>query len=178
MTAIPTILTERLKMRGPTLSDLGVYAAFNAASDVRVGKYRSGKTDSEVLAVLKEDIEHWQRYGYGMWLLERQLDGTIIGGCGLVHPSDWPRHELTWWLMPGEQGSGYATEASLAAISFGYNTLGWPAVETYMRDENISARRLVNRLGGQKIEREKFPDGVTRDVFALPVGVSEASVAQ
>ena len=37
-----------------------------------------------------------------------------------------------------------------------------------MRDENVPARRLAERLGAAKIARETFPDGVTRDVFALP----------
>ena len=52
--------------------------------------------------------------------------------------------------------------------------IGWPVVETHMRDENTPARRLATRLGGTVTRRETFPDGVTRDVFALPrpAGVS------
>ncbi len=178
MNPIPTIATERLKMRGPAPSDIDVYAAFYAVSEVKVGKYRGGRPADEVRAILNADIDHWDQKGFGMWLLVRQADEAVVGGCGLVHPDNWPRHELTWWLMPSEQGKGYASEASLAAITFGYNTLGWPVVETHMRDENISAHRLVDRLGGQKTHREVFPDGVTRDVFALPTGVSESGVVQ
>ena len=59
-------------------------------------------------------------------------------------------------------------EASRAAIRFGYETLHWPLVETHMHDANSAARELVLKLGGSVLARETFPDGFTRDVFALP----------
>ena len=70
--------------------------------------------------------------------------------------------------MPEARGTGFATEASQAVIAWAYDTLGWQVVETHMRDDNLPARALAERLGGQKITRETFPDGVARDVFALP----------
>ncbi|MDX1575718.1 MAG: GNAT family N-acetyltransferase, partial [Kiloniellales bacterium] len=71
-------------------------------------------------------------------------------------------------LLASAQGAGFATEASRAAIAFGYDELGWDLVETHMLDENHAARRLVLRLGGKVIAGEAFPDGRERDVFALP----------
>ncbi len=163
---IPTLTTERLTLRPPTSADLGVYTAFNAVSDTRVGSYRGGRTPDEVKARLTRDIDHWAK-GFGMWLLAI-ADGTIVGGAGLSHPDDWPSHELTWWLMPDQRRNGYATEASRAVIKFGYETLGWAQIETHMRDENLAARQLAERLGGKISRRDVFPDGVARDVFALP----------
>jgi hypothetical protein len=46
--------------------------------------------------------------------------------------------------------------------------LGWDQVETHMNDANTPARALVSRLGGVVIARHPFPDGLARDVFALP----------
>ena len=164
--AIPTLTTDRLTLRPPTLDDLGVYSAFNTVSDLTVGKYRAGKSADEIRDVLAGDIAHWHK-GFGMWLITLP-DDQVIGGAGLVHPDDWPRHELTWWLMPDHRSHGYATEASRAVIEFGYSVLGWPQVETHMRDENLPARKLAERLGGTLVQRQTFPDGVSRDVFALP----------
>ncbi len=53
-------------------------------------------------------------------------------------------------------------------MRFGYDTLRWSLVETHMNDENEAARRLVEKLGGKAIARELFPDGLTRNVYALP----------
>jgi RimJ/RimL family protein N-acetyltransferase len=173
MTRIPTLTTERLTLRAPTPDDLGIYTAFNAVSDTLVGSYRGGKTPDEVESRLSRDIDHWSK-GFGMWLLVL-ADGTVVGGAGLVHPDNWPSHELTWWLMPDQRRHGYATEASRAVIEFGYGTLGWSQVETHMRDENAGARRLAERLGGKIVRRDVFPDEVARDVFALPRHPSEVA---
>lgn len=166
--SFPVLHTERLTLRPPQMADLDAYAAFYSDASDLAGKYRGPRTLDKARLVLEGDIDHWRSKGFGMWLLERREDGVIVGGCGIAHPDDWPSHELTWWLMPAERGKGYATEASRAAIAFGYDTLGWPVVETHMRDENLPARRLAERLGGKVVRRDVFPDGVARDVFVLP----------
>ncbi len=53
-------------------------------------------------------------------------------------------------------------------IAWAHETLGWDRVETHTRDDNAPARAIVARLGGAVIARETFPDGIERDVFALP----------
>lgn len=164
----PTLVTDRLTLRLPVPGDFNGYRAFYDVSDVTVGGYRGGRTDAEVRTILQSHIDHWTAKGFGMWLLMPKDGAPMLGGAGLSHPDDWPSHELTWWLMPGARGKGYASEASRAVIEWAYDTLGWPGVETHMRDENIPARRLAERLGGQIIRRDMFPDGVARDVFALP----------
>lgn len=37
-----------------------------------------------------------------------------------------------------------------------------------MNDENEAARKLVEKLGGTVFVRETFPDGLARNVYALP----------
>ena len=159
--------TDRLSLTVPVASDLMHYRAFYAATDVAAGGYRGGRSAAEVAAIHQDDMDHWVRTGFGMFIL-RDRAGAFVGGAGLRHPLGWPRHELTWFLMPAARGQGLATEASRAIIAWGYDDLGWDVVETHMRDENTPARRLVERHGGEKIMRMTFPDSVTRDVFALP----------
>lgn len=164
---LPVLKTERLTLTPPTTADHSCYEAFYAASDVTVGGYRGDRTAAEIASIHQADMGHWETKGFGVFLI-RNSDGVFVGGAGIKHPGGWPRHELTWFLLPTARGQGYATEASRAVISFALDTLGWDVVETHMRDENTPARRLAERLGGQKITRMAFPDGVTRDVFALP----------
>lgn len=167
-TDIPVLTTERLTLRAPVPEDLAAYRAFYAVSDVKVGSYRGGRSDEEIVAIHAADMAHWRDRGFGVWLLRRQGDATVLGGAGLVLDEGWPSHELTWWLMPEARGRGYASEASRAIIAYAYDTLGWDQVRTFMRDNNIAAHRLAQRLGGQVIDRIEFPDGVTRDLYALP----------
>lgn len=37
-----------------------------------------------------------------------------------------------------------------------------------MNDENVAARNLVEKLGGQKTGRKSFNDGLSRDIYKLP----------
>ncbi len=165
-----TLDADGLTLRVPTPQDLARYAAFYDVSDVKIGGYRGGRSEAEVEAILARDLAHWDDKGFGMFLVFD--DDAFMGGTGLAHPDDWPCHELTWWLMPQARGNGIATRASRAVIDWAYDTLGWDSVETHMRDENEPARRLAKRLGGQIDRRQTFPDGVARDVFVLPKGIT------
>ena len=166
MTA-PVIETERLVLREPNADDFPVYAKFFADAEASTA-YGGPLPSEKAWRVLATDIGHWALRGYGRWAVIVKSSGKMIGGCGLWWPEGYPRSELTWWIIPEARKRGYAREASRAAIKFGYETLGWSLVETHMNDDNIPARRLAESLGGEVIAREKFPDGLTRDIFKLP----------
>jgi RimJ/RimL family protein N-acetyltransferase len=118
--------------------------------------------------VLAIDLGHLALRGFGRWSVAVKESGEMIGGCGLWHPEGYPRSELTWWILPAMRRSGYAFEASRAAVRFSYATLGWPLVETHMNDDNEPARQLALKLRGEVIAREIFPDGLARSVYRLP----------
>jgi [ribosomal protein S5]-alanine N-acetyltransferase len=91
----------------------------------------------------------------------------VVGTCGFWQGKGWPR-ELTWWLLPSARGRGIALEASHAAVRHAYQVFGWPEVQTYMNENNAAARALAVRLGGEVLDRRRFPDGLERDVFLIP----------
>jgi [ribosomal protein S5]-alanine N-acetyltransferase len=164
---IPTIETERLILRAPDSNDFSVYRDFFA--DAEASKAYGGPMDAErAWRVLATDLGHWALRGYGRWSIVEKASGAMIGGCGLWWPEGYPRSELTWWIMPSARRRGYAEEASRAAIRFGYRKLGWALVETHMNDSNDAARKLAEKLGGKMIVRERFPDGLERNIYALP----------
>jgi RimJ/RimL family protein N-acetyltransferase len=164
---IPTLETDRLILRAPVLADFPVYRDFFGDA---VASYHYGGplAPAQAWRVLAFDLGHWAVRGFGRWAIEERKTGTMIGGCGLWHPEGAARSELTWWIVPAARRHGYALEASRAVIQFGYHTLQWPLVETHMQDENEAARHLVEKLGGEVIAREPFPDGHVRNVYRLP----------
>jgi RimJ/RimL family protein N-acetyltransferase len=57
----------------------------------------------------------------GLELLET---GLLIGGCALKRPSaDAPHASLGYVVNPDYQRQGYATEAAIALIEFGFEQL-------------------------------------------------------
>ena len=116
---------------------------------------------------VKVNLGAWYLLGFGVWVVQKKDDGKFIGTCGFWQGKDWPI-ELTWWLLPETRRKGFAYESSLAVIDYAYKNLGWGKVETYMNDENVSARSLVEKLGGVKDRRAIMPDGIERNVFIIP----------
>ena len=164
---ISTIETSRLRLVPPTLEHLSVYETFYMDADA--SQMYGGPLDkAQVLARLKADLGSWYLMGFGVWVIQSKQDDKCIGTCGFWQGADWPR-ELTWWVLPEARGQGIATEASVAAINHAHKSFKWTVVETYMNDDNVAARALVEKLGGKKVRRELFPDGLSRDIFQLPI---------
>jgi [ribosomal protein S5]-alanine N-acetyltransferase len=168
---IPTVNTERLTLRAPEAGDFPLYRGFYA--DASASRLYGGPLSAELAwRKLSHDIGHWALRGFGMWTLVDRESGRGVGGCGIVWPEGWPRHELTWWIVPAARRRGYALEASRAAIDWAGESLGWNGVETHMDDGNSAARALAERLDGQVIARERFPDGLSRNIYLLPLACS------
>jgi RimJ/RimL family protein N-acetyltransferase len=162
----PPLDTPRLRLRGLDARCTAMYLRFYG--DAEASAFYGGPLDDKAAWTrLAADIGVWQLQGFGVWAIERREDSALLGVCGFWQAPGWPR-ELTWWLLPEARGAGYAQEASQAVLRCACTEWGWPAVETYMPDDNLAARRLVERLGSTKHRRERFPDGVERDIFRLP----------
>jgi len=163
---IPTIETQRLRLIPPSLDCYQAYEDFY--TDAEASKAYGGSIEKEqVWARLKADMGSWYLLGFGVWIIQRKSDNAYLGTCGFWQGKEWPK-ELTWWVAPEGRGKGIATEASKAALLHAYNEFKWDAVETYMNDENVAARALVEKLGGVKIRRELFNDGLSRDIYRIP----------
>lgn len=163
---IPTIETPRLRLIAPSAACFDAYAQFY--TDGSASKAYGGPLSIEqTWARLKADLGSWHLLGFGVWVIQRKSDDALVGTCGFWQGRDWPR-ELTWWLLADARGAGLALEASKAALSHATEVFGWPFVETYMNDDNDKARALVERLGGTKTRRMRFPDGLSRDIYRFP----------
>lgn len=164
---IPPLRTDRLVLRQPSAADFEAYRDFYA--DLAASSFYGGPlTAAQAWRKLAYDVGHWALRGFGMWSIVEQSSRLAVGGCGIVWPEGWPRHELTWWILPPARRKGYAEEASRAALSWARETLGWSNVETHMDDRNEPARRLALKLGGSIVAREIFPDGRERNIYEMP----------
>jgi ribosomal-protein-alanine N-acetyltransferase len=159
--------TERLALRRPAAEDYSAYRLFYSDPEAS-GFYGGPLSPALAWRKLAYDIGHWSLRGFGQWMILARESGRVIGGCGIVQPEGWPRHELTWWVLPTERRRGFAFEASKAVVAWAYDDCGFDRVETHMKDDNAAAVSLATKLGGVIIARETFPDGLERNIYALP----------
>lgn len=160
-----TLITKRLTLRVPQAEDWTAYTRFFTNAEVS-HFYGGPLLPYQAWERLAEDIGHFALKGFGRYVITQ--DRLTIGGCGILDVDGWPGHELTWWLFPEARGNGIAQEASHAVLTWARENLGRDIVETHFKDQNLAARRLTEALGGRKLRRELFPDGIERDVYGIP----------
>lgn len=149
---VPTIETERLRLRGLRREDFPDSAAL--WSDPVVTRFTSGKplSKEEVWGRLLRYVGHWAWMGFGYWIVEDKTTGRFAGEVGF---SDWKREmkpslqglpELGWVLAPRVHGQGYATEAAQAAIRWAHlhfprqiSSTGYSGFESVIAPELRSA---------------------------------------
>ena len=109
---IPTVTTERPRLRAFQASDLDAYAAMQANPEV-MRFLVDGRTHTrvEVWRIMAGSLGHWLLRGYGMWACEKVDGGNFAGSIGIFQPLDWPEPELAYALDQPFWGQGFATEA-------------------------------------------------------------------
>ena len=162
---IPTIETERLRLRAFKGGDLEPYAEMYA-DDLFV-RYLSGKTLTkeqtwENMAII---LGHWSLLGYGIWAIERLGTGELVGRAGLLNLPGWPDVEVCWALSPKFWGNGYATEAAKASINWAFREAGIHRLISLIHPENRRSEAVALRLG------ERFREQITFE--AKPTNVYE-----
>jgi RimJ/RimL family protein N-acetyltransferase len=146
---IPTLETERLRMRGWREEDHGPFADFCA--NKATARFMGGPCSREgAWRRIAIQIGHWALRGYGSWVLEEKASGDWVGYSGLWRPDGWPEPEIMWGLAADAQGRGYATEAAQRARAFAYGELGWTTAISCIDPENLPSQRVAERLGAKR----------------------------
>jgi RimJ/RimL family protein N-acetyltransferase len=163
---VPTIETERLKLRAFTAGDWEPYAEMY--SDESFVRYLSGKPLSkeqawENLAII---LGHWALLGYGIWALEKIDTGELVGRAGLLNLPGWPDIEVCWALAPKFWGNGYATEAANASINWAFRNAGIHRLISLIHPENKASEAVALRLGEKFCEQITF-EGKPTNVYEI-----------
>ena len=80
--AIPSLMTERLVMRGLCEADFPTYRDFYA--DTSASRFYGGpQTAAQAWRTLAADLGHWCLRGVGVWALEEQGSGAMVGCAGI-----------------------------------------------------------------------------------------------
>jgi RimJ/RimL family protein N-acetyltransferase len=103
---------------------------------------------------------HWDRRGFGQFVIELPGVTSFIGvvGLGDAHAAvpAAPAIEAAWRLSRPYWGQGYALEAARAAIDDGLGRLGFQEIIAITVVENHRSRRVMERLGMTRDPAEDF----------------------
>lgn len=157
---IAEINTDRLIMRGWRESDLAPWAAMNADPEVRryLGPLLTFEQAAAWVLNFQDDLD---RYGFGFWALEVRETGEFIGFTGLGNvDAEMPYGgvEVGWRLARAAWGNGYATEAALAALGYGFDIMCVDEIVAVTVERNLRSRAVMRRIGMTNDPAEDFDD--------------------
>ncbi len=142
--------TQRLILRNWKESDFSPFC--DMCADPEVMKYfpsTLNRDESLSLALtIKSLIED---RGWGAWAVEIPNKCDFIGFVGLHIPKDnlpfSPCVEVAWRLAKSHWGNGYATEAAMAAINFGFSELKLTEIVAFTAAINIPSVKVMEKIG-------------------------------
>jgi RimJ/RimL family protein N-acetyltransferase len=155
------LTTERLSLRRPRPADVDAIFAIHADA------LACAHNPSDALATLQEAAElferwdgHWQRHGFGYWVVRPHDSIETLGFCGVKYVDDRVLN-LFYRFAPENWGNGVATEAATAVVRW---TARLPAhaVIARVRPDNVASQRVAVRAG---LSRAAHLDGEGHDGF-------------
>lgn len=147
------LLTTRLSLRRPENGDAAAVLA------VHENPRACAHNPADALATIAqaEDLvsrwqDHWQRFGFGYWVVRRRGTSQVLGFCGLkvMTLRGEPVLNLFYRFDPACWGDGIATEAATEVVRWAA-PLGEPVVAR-VRPANIASRRVAVRAGLTRAE--------------------------
>jgi RimJ/RimL family protein N-acetyltransferase len=155
---VPTLETERLRLRGHQADDFTACAAMWA--DPVVTRHVGGRpfAEDESWTRLLRYVGHWALLGFGYWVVEEKSTGSFIGEIGFadykrnVDPSIKDKPEIGWAFVAQSHGKGYATEAVRAAIAWGDRHFGSGQTACLIHPENLASIRVAEKCGYRKLQ--------------------------
>lgn len=85
------------------------------------------------------------RQGAHHWAITLKNENTPIGYVNFLGETRFPG--MGYMIHPDQWGNGYAPEACRAAITFGFDNLGYDRVELWINEANIASQRVATKLG-------------------------------
>ena len=172
MTTTPRLQTERLLLREWRDGDRAPYAAVNSDPEV-MRHFPSMLTPQQSDEMIDRMVNAWRDSGLGLWAVERCDTNEFIGYVGLSAPSwqTWftPCVEVGWRLAKQHWGNGFAPEAAVATLAWGFANVELPNDEivSFTTEGNVNSRRVMEKIGlvrdvDRDFDHPLLPDWVDR----------------
>ena len=148
--SIAALATERLILRRWRESDREPFAGLNADPEV-MRHFLRPLTRAESDAFIDRIEARFMERGYGLWAVERRIDGAFLGFTGLAYQTFeahfTPCVEIGWRFERFVWHQGYATEAAGEALRFGFEEAGLDEIVSFAPIGNTASVRVMARIG-------------------------------
>jgi [ribosomal protein S5]-alanine N-acetyltransferase len=114
---------------------------------------RNVRSEEDAAAYIKEKmLPQFERLGYGNYVVVRKEDNAKLGTCGLFDREGLEGIDIGFAFLPQYEGKGYAYEAAFRLQEEAFSIFGLHTMCAIATVNNISSRRLIEKLGLQFIK--------------------------
>lgn len=153
-------------------ADRAPYAALNGDPEV-MRHFPSRLTPEQSREMVDRITVGWRDHGFGLWAVERVDSSEFIGFVGLLSPvweaSFTPCVEVGWRLAKEHWGHGFAPEAAMAALDWGFANIELPGdrIVSFTTAGNVNSQRVMDKIGMVReldgdFDHPMLPDWVDR----------------
>lgn len=109
--------------------------------------------------VLEEVIlPQYASYNHGRWAVHTKPGLEFIGWCGLKYRPELDEIDLGYRFMKSAWGKGYASEAAMASIKYGFEQLGLKRIVGRAMPGNVGSVKVLEKCG-MRFVGEELIDG-------------------
>jgi ribosomal-protein-alanine N-acetyltransferase len=107
------------------------------------------RSPAETREWLGRHLEHWQRYGFGLWMAHERESGRFAGRGGSHHVIIDERDEIEvgYSLLAEFWGRGLATELACESIRVAFTMLNLDELVCFTLTTNRASQRVMQKAG-------------------------------
>jgi RimJ/RimL family protein N-acetyltransferase len=141
--------TERLVLRKLSTDDAGfILELLNDPSFLRyIGDKGVRNIDDAVRYIQTGPLASYERFGFGLFLVELKTTGEPIGMCGLLKRDTLPDVDVGFAFLPAFWSQGYAFESATAVMTYGREGLGLRRIVAITSPDNDASISLLKKIG-------------------------------
>jgi RimJ/RimL family protein N-acetyltransferase len=149
------IVTPRLLLRPPTLGDLDSLQTAKEDAWPDLQRWMAWAFDNErsrqaMENSIRRTMDYQSQVGIALAGFHK-INGDFVVRTALDLTDEPHVYETGYWMAPKYAGQGMASEAANAAIRYAFGHLGAKAISIGHFDGNEASRRIVEKLGFQKL---------------------------
>ena len=146
---MPVIESPRLALHRLTTDDADfILELLNEPSFLRYIGDKGVRTREDACRYLSDGpIASYDRFGFGLYRVERRDGGEPIGMCGLLKRDSLEDVDVGFAFLPRFWSRGFAFESASAVLAHGRRTWGLKRILAITSPDNEASIRLLAKLG-------------------------------
>jgi [ribosomal protein S5]-alanine N-acetyltransferase len=127
---------------------------------------RGVRTDAQASSYIEDKIwEHYDAFGYGLYIVRLKATGAPVGLCGLVKRDYLNAPDLGFALLPEHVGRGYVSEAATHLLPYVKSRYGVDLLYAIVQSGNGRSIKVLMGLGFQAQGPYRLPQGEEVELY-------------